>query len=129
MNHMDKITALHTAARRYCEARFHEWVQVYEDLQRRENWQVQKLFEPGWDYSDEAYRTFPRYRVAKNALIEIERFQADSGMSLPRMRESLVAASAKAETGLQTELTNKLAQAAIREEAEDFRVYVGALEL
>ena len=45
------------------------------------------------------------------------------------MRESLVAASAKAETGLQTELTNKLAQAAIREEAEDFRVYVGALEL
>jgi hypothetical protein len=88
---------------------------------------LHKLFEPGWDYSDEAYRTFPRYRVAKNTLIEIERIHVDSGMSLTQVRESVVAASAKAETGLQSELTNKLAQAAIREEAEDFRVYVGAL--
>ena len=127
MNRMDEITALHTAARSYCEARFYEWVQVYEDIQHKENWQVPKLFEPGWDYSDEAYRTFPRYRIAKNTRIEIERIHVDSGMSLSEMRDLLVAASAKAEAGLQTELTNKLAQAAIREEAEDFRVYVGAL--
>jgi hypothetical protein len=43
-------------------------------------------------------------------------------MSLAEMRELLVAASAKAEAGLQTELTNKSAHAAIREEADGFRV-------
>lgn len=124
---MDETTALHTAARRYCEARFSEWVQVYEDLQHKETWQVENPFGPGWDYSEEAYNTFPRYRVAKNTLIELERLHVDSRMSLPEMREFLIAASTKAEAELQTELTNKVEHAAIREEAEDFRAYVEAL--
>ena len=126
---MDETTALHTAARRYCETRFSEWVQVYEDLQRREHWQAENLFKPGWDYSEEAYRTFPRYRVAKNTRIEIERLRVDSKMSLPEMRKFIIAASAKAENELQTELKNELARAIIHEEAEDFRVYVEALTL
>jgi hypothetical protein len=126
---MDETTALHTAARRYCEARFSEWVQVYGDLQRKENWQVENLFKAGWDYSEEAYRTFPRYRVAKNTRIEIERLRVDSKMSLPEMRKFILAASAKAENELQTELKNELARAIIHEEAEDFRVYVEALTL
>lgn len=129
MNHMDETTALHTAARRYCEARFSEWVQVYDDLQRKENWRVENLFKPGWDYSEEAYRTFPRYRVAKNTRIEIERLRVGLGMSLPEMKKFLIAASIKAEAELQTELKNKLAHAVIHEEAEDFRVYVEALTL
>jgi hypothetical protein len=124
---MDAATALHTAARRYCQDRFAEWAGIYEDLQRKENWRVQNLFQPGWDYSDEAYGTFPRYRVAKNTQIEIERFVADSGMSLAEMRKRIIAACDKAQTALQTELTNKLARNAIREEAEDFRVYVETL--
>jgi hypothetical protein len=124
---MDEKTALHTVARRYCQERFSEWVQVYEDLQRNENWRVDNLFKPGWDYSDEAYRTFPRYRVAKNTQTEIERLAADSRMSPAEMRRFLIAASEKAQAGLQIELTNKLAHEAIREEAEDFRVYVETL--
>jgi hypothetical protein len=124
---MDEAKALHTAARRYCQDRFAEWAGAYEDLQRKENWRVQNLFQPGWDYSDEAYRTFPRYRVAKNTQIEIERVHADSGMSFAEMRKCLIAASNKAQSALQTELTNKLALNAIREEAEDFRVYVETL--
>jgi hypothetical protein len=124
---MDDARALHTAARRYCQDRFAEWAGAYEDLQRKENWRVQKLFQPGWDYSDEACRTFPRYRVAKNTQIEIERLVASSDMSLAEMRKCLIAASDKAKTTLQTELTNKLARNAIREEAEDFRVYVETL--
>jgi hypothetical protein len=51
---MDETTALHTAARGYCEARFSEWIQVYEDLQRTENWQVKKLLKER-HYSEEAY--------------------------------------------------------------------------
>jgi hypothetical protein len=128
-NDMDETTALHTAARRYCDSRFSEWVQVYEGLQRKENPQVENLFKPGWDYSEEAYRTFPRYRVAKNTRIEIERLRVDSRMSLPEMRKFIIVASAKAENELQTELKNELAHAVIHEEAEDFRVYVEALTL
>lgn len=124
---MDETTALHTAARRYCEARFSEWVQVYDDLQHKETWQVENPFGPGWDYSEEAYRIFPRYRIAKNTLIEIERLAVESRMSLPEMREFLIAASTKAEVELQTEFTNEMAHAAIREEADDFRAYVEAL--
>lgn len=124
---MDETTALHTAARRYCEVRFSEWVQVYADLQHKETWQVESTFKPGWDYSEEAYRTFPRYRVAKNTLTEIERLAVDSRMSLAEMRKFLIAASTKSEAELQTEFTNKVAHAAVREEAEDFRVYVEAL--
>ena len=124
---MDETTALHTAARRYCETRFSEWVQVYEDLQRREHWQAENLFKPGWDYSEEAYRTFPRYRVAKNTRIEIERLRVNSRINLPEMKAFIIAASTKAENELKTELQNELASAVIHEEAEDFRVYVEAL--
>jgi hypothetical protein len=124
---MDEKTALHTAARRYCQERFADWVRVYEELQHKENWQVQKLFEPGWEYSDEAYRTFPRYRIAKNIQVEIERLIVDSCASLGEIRARLVGASEVAETRLQTELNNALALEALREEAEDFKVFLEAL--
>ena len=83
---MDQSNALHTAARRFCQERFSYWFQIYEELQRKENWQVQKLFEPGWDYSDEAYRTFPRYRLNKAIQVEVERLTADTGVE--ELRES-----------------------------------------
>jgi hypothetical protein len=124
---MDEQTALHTAARRYCQDRFSGWIQIYEDLQRKENWQVQKLFEPGWDYSDEAYRTFPRYRIAKNTQVEIERLIIDSSASLVEVRARLIAASARAEAQLQIELNSTVARKALREEADDFKVFLKAL--
>jgi hypothetical protein len=126
---MDETTALHTAARRYCDERFSEWFQLYQVLQRKGNWQVQNLLKPGWGYSDEAYRIFPRYRVAKNTRIEIERIRVDSGISLTEMRKLIGDASAKAENELKTELKNELGHTVIHEEAEDFRVCVEALTL
>jgi hypothetical protein len=116
---MDEKTALHTAARRYCQARFSEWVQVYEELQLKENWRVEKLFQPGWTYSGEAYKTFPRYRIAKETQVEIERLVADSSGSLSELKTSLIDAAAKAQAKLEHELTNGLARKAIREEAEE----------
>jgi hypothetical protein len=62
-DHMDNTTALHTAARRYCQQRFSDWCQTYKELQDREETQVAHMFKPGWRYSDEACRTFPRYRL------------------------------------------------------------------
>lgn len=124
---MDDSIALHTAARSYCQERFSEWVRVYCDLQRQGNWRVENASKVGWDYSDEAYRTFPRYRLAKNTQIEIERLDVDSKMSVAEMRGFINTASDKARAKLLTELTNNLAQIAIGEEEEDFRVYVEAL--
>ena len=126
---MDEAIALHTAARRYCQERFSQWAEIYADLQRKENWRVEKLFQPGWDYSDEAYRTFPRYRFAKSTQIEIERMLVDSGAKLDEMRMRLLAASDVAHGSLRNELTNKLAREALREEAADFAVYLSALRL
>ena len=74
---MDENNALHTAARRYCQERFSYWFSIYEELQHKENWQVQKLFEPGCNYSDEAFRTFPRYRIDKAIQVEVERLIVD----------------------------------------------------
>ncbi|MGC1384661.1 MAG: hypothetical protein WA823_12855 [Candidatus Acidiferrales bacterium] len=126
-NDMDETTALHTAARRYCEERFSEWVQAYTDLQAKEHSHVKKSFELGRDYSEKAYDTFPRYWIAKHTLIEIERFSNLSDKSLVEMKKLIIAASAKAESQLQSEPKHELAYSAIHEEAEDFRVYVEAL--
>src|SRR5579863_6028629 len=124
---MDEPTSLHSVARRYCQARFDEWVGIYQDLQRKEGTGVQNSFQPGWDYSDEGYRTFPRYRFAKNTQIEIERLVVDPKTSLSEIKARLIAASEKALTNLYAELTNKLARQALREEAEDFKTYVEAV--
>ena len=124
---MDEQTALHTAARRYCQERFSYWARIYEELQRKEDWQVQKLFEPGWDYSEEAYRTFPRYRIAKNTQVEIERLVVASTVSFSEMSRRLIGASEKAEAQLHTELNDTMARKALREEAEDYRVYLEVL--
>src|SRR2546430_9597589 len=100
---MNESTALHTAARRYCQERFSYWIRIYEELQRKENWQVKKLFEPGWDYSDEAYSTFPRYRVDKAIQAEVERLTVDSTTVLDELRARLLRASDVAEERLETE--------------------------
>jgi hypothetical protein len=121
---MDEVTALHTAARRFCQERFSYWLQVYEELQRRENWKVEKLFEPGWDYSDEAYRTFPRYRIAKAIQVEVERLIVDSGISLDELRARLLRACDVAEARLESELKKPIAQKALQEEGEDYNAYI-----
>ena len=124
---MDDKTALHTAARRYCQERFSEWTRIYEDLQRKENWQVQKPFQSGWDYSAEAYGTFPRYRFAKNTQVEVERLIPASSADFSDMRDRIIAAAQKSRAKLDMELTNNLACRALIEEEEDFAVYMQTL--
>jgi hypothetical protein len=124
---MDDKAALHTAARRYCQERFSEWTGIHEDLQRKENWQVQKLFQPGWDYSAEAYRTFPRYRIAKNTQVEIERLIPAFIASLRETRARIISPAKESHAKLQIELTNKSAQKALLEETEDFITYIETL--
>ena len=124
---MDDKIALHTAARRYCEDRFSEWTQTYADLQAKENFQTENLFKPGWDYSQEAYGIFPRYRFEKATKIEVEQLVPHSSKSLEELRSQLITASDIAECRLHAELKNGIARKALREESEDYKTYIRIL--
>ncbi len=124
---MDDKTALHTAARRYCQERFSDWIKTYTDLQAREKWQVENLFKPGWDYSKEAYGVFPRYRIDQAIQVEVERLAPEATESLEALRSQLIHASDPAEERLTCELKNAIALTALREEAEDYKAFIQAL--
>jgi len=124
---IDDRIALHTAARRYCEDRFSEWTQTYADLQAKENFQTESLFKPGWDYSEQAYGIFPRYRMDKAIRIEVERLIPYSSERLEELRSQLIGASDIAEGRLSAELKNEIARKALREEAEDYKTYIRLL--
>lgn len=124
---MDNTTALHTAARRYCQQRFSDWCQIYKELQEREKTQVEDMFKPGWRYSEEARRTFPRYRLDAAIQVEVERLTPDCETNLEQLRTRLGRACGVAQMRLQEELTNSHEREAIHEEAEDFRAYISVL--
>jgi hypothetical protein len=124
---MDNKTALHTAARRFCEDRFDEWAESYSQLGARERVSTEDKFEISWDYSEEAYGIFPRYRLDKATRVEVERLMPESCKSLQHVRQQLIAAGNIAETRLLAEFKNKTALKAIRAEAYDYKAYVMAL--
>ncbi len=124
---MDDRAALHTAARRYSEDRYSEWVQAYCELEARENVQIENKFKPGWDYSEEAYGVFPRYRLAKAIRIEVERLAPDSSQSLQELRSQLIKACDIAEARLCAELKNEIALKALGEESQDYKTYIRIL--
>jgi hypothetical protein len=124
---MDDRTALHTAARRYCEDRYSDWARTYNELEARENVQIENKFKLGWDYSEEAYGVFPRYRIDKAIRIEVEKLAPESSNSLEELRHHLINACDIAEARLRSELNNTIAQEALREEAEEYRVYIRVL--
>jgi len=124
---MDDTTALHTAARRYCQQRFADWFQDYKDLQAREKWQIEDSFASGWHYSEDAYRIFPRYRVDEAIQVEVERLTPDREPSLEALRTRLNRACNVAEIRLHGEITNLTAREALHQEADDFRAYISVL--
>ncbi len=125
--YMDYKTALHTAARRYCEDRHSDWAQTYNELEARENVQIENKFKLGWDYSEEAYGVFPRYRLDKAIRIEVERLAPESSNSLEELQSHLISACDIAEARLRSELNNTIAREALREEAEDYKAYIRVL--
>lgn len=124
---MDPRTALHTAARRFCQDRFSGWMQAYSELQSKGGDQIEKRFELGWDYSDEAYTIFPRYRIDGAIQTEVERLTPESFASLEEMRLQLISACETAAMRLQKEFKKTSAHEAMREEAEDYRAYIRVL--
>jgi hypothetical protein len=125
--HLDVRIALHTAARRYCQNRFTDWIETYKELQTKQKWQVSNLFKPGWDYSENAYKVFPRYRLDGAIQVEVERLTPSSYESLEELRACLLDAEAAAENRLMAEFSKPTAKKALREEAADYGAYIQAL--
>lgn len=125
--HMDDKTAPQTAARRYSEGRLSEWTQTYRDLQAEEKFQTENLFNPGWNYSEQAFGIFPRYRFDKATKIEVERLVPHASKGLQQSRALLIGASGIAEERLCGEFKNEAALKALREESDAYEPYTCVL--
>lgn len=124
---MDKVTALHTAARRYCRVEFSRWSDSYATLVREGKGEIHSAGRSRWDYSEEAYKMFPRYRIAEAILDEIEKITPSSVGSLEELAELLIRAAQNPEKRLQDQLRNPHALAALAAEADDYREHIGKL--
>ena len=124
---MDQVTALHTAARRYCQSAFSKWMDRYRALEATGMVEDHYADRSGWQYSEEAYNTFPRYRIAQAIQVEVERTIPSSVESLEQMRELLFQVTQPPEKKLKAALNNPLASNALAAEAHDFRAYIRAL--
>jgi len=89
--------------------------------------EVHYAHQRGWKYSEEAYRTFPRYRIAQAIQVEVERIIPSSVESLEEICELLLEATRIPEKRLQAQLNNPLASNALAAEAHDYRAHIRAL--
>lgn len=124
---MDKLTALHTAARRFCQDEFSKWLERYSALERAGRVEVRQAGRVGWDYTEEAYGIFPRYRLTQATLHEVERIVPDSAGSLEKLRALLLQAADAPRQRLMAELQNPRAVAVMVAEADDYRAYIESL--
>jgi hypothetical protein len=127
---VDKVEALHAAARRYAAERATAWENRYSDLRAEEEKSRQRegLPEPTtYSYSSEELATFPRYQVLHAIQAAVEAFTpADLG-SLDEARELLAMAAAEAQSIFTRPPVDEIERSAMAEEREQFAQYVRGL--
>jgi hypothetical protein len=123
---MDELTALHTAVRRYCQKEFSKWTRRYATLSAAGRGRVPAHGESSWDYSEEAYEMFPRYRIAEAIQIEVERIVPSDSNSLENLRVLLLEAARAAEDRLTAEMKSPAARTALSAEADEYRSFLGS---
>jgi hypothetical protein len=111
---MDEALAWHTAARRFCIEQHALWTETYSD------------FPPGGPYSQGAYAVFPRYRLAEETLINIERAVFDEGLGIKQAQQTLRDAGTAAFNVLSEQL--KTHDAAIDALKSQLSSYFGFIE-
>ncbi len=123
---MDPCLALHSLARRYCEERFAFWSAQYKALcasggrNRSDN---------ETEYSDDAFRLFPRYLVLRAILERVEQIVTPSSSEYEMFRASLKASGWNAESIMTVGLTHsRIAVAAMAEERADFEHFLEAVD-
>jgi hypothetical protein len=126
---MDSKDTLHAIARRHCTERHHYWEGAYHELLASGRARVSRD-ELNWRYTDEAYATFPRYRVWEAILAEVESLETRSVGSLDSLRGELVAAGWRAQT-VQTSdpALPPVAYAAMGDEREAFARFVQTVQI
>jgi hypothetical protein len=116
---MNAAVALHTAARRYCLARFTYWCDRYSELVSRG-----RDRQRNGDYTDKAYAIFPRYNVLKAIRVEIERIDPVADVTLEDMKVMLIRAGDTAEDDFTRNATNEIKQRVTDEERAAYCRYI-----
>ena len=109
---MNAAQRLHTLARRTCMARFDHWARTYGELAQAGG------DRNGFDYTDEAYATFPRYNVLQAVLDGVEALDADALPPLETLRDLLIEAATTASSSLTIPAENPSSRRAMAEERE-----------
>lgn len=112
-----EVEHLHTAARRYCSEHFRLWAKRYQRLSDAGRGRR------GHGYTEEAYRTFPRYQVLDAIRTDVERLTGSDLQDLDEARELFALAGLTAENEF-TSYDSPEAQAAVQEEREAFAAFV-----
>lgn len=125
---MDPRDALHTMARRHCAQRFAHWVEAYRELEASGR-ASKSLGALRWEYTNEAYATFPRYLVWQAILDEVERLETRLIPTVDGLQEKLEAAGRRAQTPLSSNPSlPRLAQAAMAEERAEFARFIRSIQ-
>jgi hypothetical protein len=124
---MDTIHLLHNAARHYCIEQSARWTRRYMELNTAGRGLI-KASNGGRIYTDEAYDTFPRYKVLDAIRADVERFVPGDFQSLEELRETLRIAGLTA-IGDLTEPDNGIEANAVEEERNRFVAFVNDPDL
>jgi hypothetical protein len=124
---MDKLTALHTAARSHCQEESSKWTRRYSTLMAAGKVQVPRQGSISWDYTEEAYQVFPRYRIAEAIQVEVERIIPLETKSVENLHALLLKAAQTAQDKLSADLKNPFAQAALAQQADEYRKFLRGL--
>ncbi len=117
----DQIKNLHNAIRRYCMDRHFYWSKKYSELDAvRKN-----LTNNG--YTDEAFRTFPRYNVLNAILTEIERYRPDEFKTLDEAKKFFSLAASEAENVFTKPPNGNIEQGVMNEEREFLHNFINQI--
>src|ERR1035437_10716095 len=87
---MDDKPALPPAARRRCISQGSAWREQYHGLEGVGKWRIEdSRHSAGWNYSEEAFALFPRYRLDDDILTEVESIVPADCASLEELRHAL----------------------------------------
>lgn len=123
---MDKIEALHGAARQYCSERAAFWREQYSRLYAAGRATIEKGGGE-WAFTREAYDIFPRYQTLEAIQDEIEHFLPNHFASLDEARSILALAGETAQSVMSRQ-TEPTAIAADFEEHQLFSNFVRAVD-
>lgn len=115
-------TALHTAARRYCDRQYRHWADLYDELDRTGR------DRDGAEYTPEALGLFPRYNVLNAIRVEIERLEPNDLGEFDATLDILLAAVGTAEDDFTRKPIGEIDAAAMMEERESLSTYLRGLD-